>query len=104
MTKSHSNYVWVEELRVASLLGVSQMAELIGVKRATYWNWMSKGLKASPINEKRMEDKLAPLSVLVRVGYKGYKWPYAGAIDMDADERFILLKSVLTDYNDNRKT
>lgn len=82
----------VESLRKHMMLNISQITELIGVSRMSYYGW----LKGKPIR-KVSEDKVKKTVKSLLVIMKEHEWPTTEVIVMTPEERFTRLKELLAD-------
>jgi len=83
----------LEVLRKQMMLTVGNFAELLGVSRATYYNWhkdsqMRKGNHAKAVTVVRNL-----LAIMV-----DHNWPTPDVIGMDQPARFAKLKTLLETY------
>lgn len=80
----------VESLRKHMVLNISQLTELMGVSRMSYYGW----LKGKPIR-KNSEDKVKKTVKNLLFVMKEYDWPTAEVVAMESKDRFERLKSIL---------
>ena len=83
----------VEELRKHMMLTNSNMAEIIGVSRMTYYSWV----KGKPIREKNFKKVQATLRKLLDIMTK-HDWPKPSIIALEQSQRFEILKDILKEY------
>jgi DNA-binding XRE family transcriptional regulator len=83
----------VEELRKHMILTNSNMSEIIGVSRMTYYSWV----KGKPIREKNFKKVQAALRKLLDIMTK-HDWPKPSIIALDQSHRFEILKDILKEY------
>jgi DNA-binding XRE family transcriptional regulator len=83
----------VEELRKHMMLTNSNLAEIIGVSRMTYYSWV----KGKPIREKNFKKVQAILRTLLDIMTK-HDWPKPSIIALDQNQRFGTLKGILKKY------
>lgn len=83
------NFTKVEALRKHMLLTTSNMAELLGVSRMTYYGWV-KGKSIRKKNDEKVRDTLREL---LRVMSEG--WPQPEVIAIEQKERFQRLLEIL---------
>ena len=95
MTNENSKtwFAKVEELRKHMMLTNSNMAEIIGVSRMTYYSWV----KGKPIREKNFKKVQAILRTLLDIMTK-HDWPKPSIIALDQNQRFGILKDILKKY------
>ena len=95
MTNENSKtwFAKVEELRKHMMLTNSNMAEIIGVSRMTYYSWV----KGKHIREKNFKKVQATLRKLLDIMTK-YDWPKPSIIALDQNQRFEILKGILKKY------
>lgn len=80
----------IDSLRRHMLLTHSQMAELLGVSRVTYYNWRAAGYPA----ERNIAKIRATLKDMLRV-MLDHGWPTPAAVAMDQGERLAALQALL---------
>ena len=95
MTNEESKkwFAKVEELRKHMILTTSNMAEVIGVSRMTYYSWV----KGNPVRKKNFKKVQAVLRILLDIMTK-YDWPKPSIIALDQSQRFDVLKDILKKY------
>ena len=89
MAKLALDFKKVEALRRHMLLTTSNMAELLGVSRMTYYGWV-KGKPVRKKNDERVRDMLRKLLVNMENG-----WPMPEIIAIEQKFRFKRLLEVL---------
>tara|TARA_Y100000361_G_C10978524_1_gene247788 strand:- start:169 stop:450 length:282 start_codon:yes stop_codon:yes gene_type:complete len=89
MAKLALDFKKVEALRRHMLLTTSNMAELLGVSRMTYYGWV-KGKPVRKKNDERVRDMLRKLLVTMENG-----WPMPEIIAIEQKFRFKRLLEVL---------
>lgn len=89
MAKLALDFKKVEALRKHMLLTTSNMAELLGVSRMTYYGWV-KGKPVRKKNDERVRDMLRKLLVTMENG-----WPMPEIIAIEQKFRFKRLLEVL---------
>lgn len=89
MAKLALDFKKVEALRRHMLLTTSNMAELLGVSRMTYYGWV-KGKPVRKKNDDRVRDMLRKLLVTMENG-----WPMPEIIAIEQKFRFKRLLEVL---------
>ena len=82
MTHKSLDFKKVEVLRRHMLLTTTQAAELMGVSRATYHNWVS----GKPIRTANMENIKRVVRKLLPIANTG-GWPSAEVVRLTANER-----------------
>lgn len=80
----------IDSLRRHMLLTHSQMAELLGVSRVTYYNWKAAGHPA----ERNIAKIRAILKDMLRVMLE-HGWPTPTVVAMDQGERLTALQALL---------
>ena len=75
----------VEALRKHMLVTTADMAEIFGVSRVTYYNW----IKGGPVRKTNAAIVRAQLAKLLKVMKDG--WPYHDVIIMEPRDRFAAL-------------
>lgn len=83
------NFTKVEALRKHMLLTTSNMAELLGVSRMTYYGWV-KGKSIRKKNDEKVRDTLRELLAVMSDG-----WPQPEVIAIEQKERFQRLLEIL---------
>lgn len=93
MTKSDNipvDFQKVESLRRHMLLNTANMAQLLGVSRVTYYNW----IKGKPIRQGNIQQVKDTLRRLLNV-MTTHGWPQPFIIAMDPKQRFEKLLELL---------
>lgn len=79
-------------MRKHMMLNVTQMTELMGVSRMSYYGWI-RGKSIRKVNEDKVKKTVKNLLVVM----KEYDWPTTVEIVMEPSERFARLKELLAD-------
>jgi len=90
MTSTDIDFQKVESLRRHMLLNTADMAQLLGVSRVTYYNWV-KGKPVRKNNVITVKQKLRGLLNVMTV----HSWPPPNVIAMDPKQRLEKLLEVL---------
>jgi DNA-binding XRE family transcriptional regulator len=89
MTKNPPlNFKKVEALRKHMLLTTSNMAELLGVSRMTYYGWV-KGKPVRTKNDEKVRDILRKMLSILNDG-----WPQPEVIALEQKQRFERLLEI----------
>lgn len=92
MTDTADFFVKVESLRKHMMLNISQMSELLGVSRMSYYGWVS-GKSMSKRSEKKVKTTVKKLLKIMQ----DHDWPNVNVITMESSERFNHLKQLLAE-------
>lgn len=84
------NFDTIEQVRKAMLLTMQNMADLMGVSRVTYYNWV-KGNPLKHVNAVKAKVLMRKLAVLVT----DHNWPTAKQRQASRNERFEMLLELL---------
>ncbi len=82
------NFKKVEALRKHMLLTTSNMAELLGVSRMTYYGWV-KGKPVRKKNDDKVRDILRKMLAILNDG-----WPQPEVIALEQKQRFERLLEI----------
>lgn len=83
----------VEVLRKRMLITKSQMADLLGVTRQTYYNWTGRPVSLRTKNHGHVRDRLRDLLNLIADD----TWSLPEVVELSSEERFEKLKGLLGD-------
>ena len=83
------DFSMVEDLRKAMLLTISNMADVFGVSRETWYNWQ-RGIRPRNSASVRVRRRLRQLFHLIATG-----WPSVEVISASQAERFRMLQEEL---------
>lgn len=89
-TKLTPKFENIERVRKSMLITMAQLAELIGVTRATYYNWV-QGKPVKHVNKVKLKAVMNSLVSLAVI----HNWPTQEALQASRKERFELLKTLL---------
>lgn len=92
MTETSDFFLKVESLRKHMMLNISQMTELLGVSRMSYYGWVS-GKSISKRSEKKVKTTVKKLLKVMQ----DHNWPTTEVITMEPAERFAELERLLAE-------
>ena len=87
------NFEKVEVLRRHLMLTTTEMAEVFGVSRITYYNWVN----GTPLRAKNLANAKKVIRKLVAVG-KEYSWPTEEVRQLDQKQRLQRLLALLEQH------
>lgn len=87
------DFAKVEALRKHMLLTASDMSELLGVSRMTYYGWV----RGKPLRKSNDAAVRGVLKKLLKV-MSDYQWPMPEVIAMEPKQRIARLKEVLEQF------
>lgn len=89
------NFNMIEELRKLMLLSTSQMAEILGTTRASYYQWR----KGKPIRQSNQEKAVKGVRALLAI-VSEYEWPTPEVKGMTSEARYKKLKELLDEIRE----
>lgn len=92
MSNEALDFTKVESLRRHMLITTSDMAELLGVTRMTYYGWV-KGRALRAKNEVKVKARLRQLLAVMAT----HSWPMPEVIAADQKQRMTRLRELLED-------
>jgi DNA-binding XRE family transcriptional regulator len=87
------NFEKVEVLRRHLMLTTSEMAEVFGVSRITYYNWVN----GTPLRTKNLANAKKVIRKLIAV-VKEYNWPTEEVRQLDQKQRLQRLLALLEQH------